>query len=357
MRHTGKVTAILLAIVVLAMSCFCVSAEKTGTKLYRYRDYEYFYRGNSAQIFDYCGTESKLKIPSKINGRKIIKIGYDDDTKFFYYEPAEGWWHYGFWYNGYVEEVSLPETVTELGYECFAYCDRLRKVKLGNGIKRLNKREFAQCERLKSLNMPESLEDFCVSSIAGTRIKKVRFGKNLKKFDDEFYAQLESISVSKKNKRFSSEKGVLYNKKKTKLIYYPSESKRKSIKLPDTITELDDIYWTKLESITLPKKLKKLKYTAIEDNQKLTQIKFTGKEKITVEKRAVYNCRKLKTVTIPENVVKIGKKAFGFWEYEYKKNGEYISEDKKIEGFTIRGKKDSAAYKYAKKYGFSFIEI
>lgn len=359
-----RTTALLLLILtaLCALPTMKSSAKVTETKLYCYRDFQYFFRGDDVQIFDYCGTESKLRIPEKINGHKVVKIGYgsyyendDNDSDYFYYSPAEAWWHYGFWHNEYIEQVIIPDTVFALGYECFAECPRLRKVTLGKGLKRLDSREFADCNKLKSLKIPDSLEEFNLSSIAGTKITEVKFGKNLKKFDDDFYNQLASISVSKKNRNFSSQNGVLYNKDKTKLVYYPTESRRKTFRVPDSIKTADNIFWTNLKSLYLPKKLTKLKY--IGENPKLTNLVFTGRKKITVSKYAVFDCKKLKKVTIPANVVKIGKQAFGFWEYEYKENGSTKFKTKKVKGFTIKGKKNSAAHKYAKKYGFTFIAV
>ena len=63
------------------------------------------------------------------------------------------------------------------------------------------------------------------------------------------------------------------------------------------------------------------------------------------------DCPNLKSVTIPSTVKKIGKQAFGY--VYYGKNYK----TKKVSGFTIKGKKGSAAYKYAKKNGFEFVAI
>lgn len=360
-----KTIALILSLVTLfcAVSVFSASAKKSEYKLYSYKDYEYFYRGDGVQIFDYYGTQSKLKIPSKINGHKVVKIGYDgseDEKQYFFYLPAESWWYYGFWHNEYIEEVTIPDTVTALSGECFKCCPRLKKVNLGKGLKSLDNCEFSGCEKLRSLKLPESLESFATDSIENTNITKLSFGKNLRKFDGEFGgAQLAFVSVSRDNKNFASEKGALYDKAKTKLVYYPCENKNKALKLPDGITKLDSttLSYTNLKSITLPKKLSRICNSAIYCNEKLTQLKFSGKNKIRVDSYAVFNCKRLTSVKIPKNVVKIGKKAFGFWEYEYKKNGKEKWVDKKVKGFTIRGKKNSAAYKYARKYGFKFIEI
>ena len=70
---------------------------------------------------------------------------------------------------------------------------------------------------------------------------------------------------------------------------------------------------------------------------------------ITIGKHAFINCNKLSSVTIHESVKHIGKLAFGY-------NGSDIYDSYSlIKGFSIHGYKNSAAEKYAKDNGIEFI--
>lgn len=125
--------------------------------------------------------------------------------------------------------------------------------------------------------------------------------------------------------------------------------KNKTLKLPKTITNIekyklsDKVY---LKSVFLPKSMKKIGIGAFFNDNKLSKVIFTGKMNIRIENKAFIGCKKLKKITIPKSVKKIGKKAFG-----YKLNGS------KIKGFTIKGYKGTAAEKYAKKNKFKFVEL
>ena len=66
----------------------------------------------------------------------------------------------------------------------------------------------------------------------------------------------------------------------------------------------------------------------------------------TVGDRAFYKCESLKSVTIPKSVTAIGSMAFGYCE-EYEK-------PKKMDDFTVRGYRGTAAERYATENGFTF---
>ena len=139
---------------------------------------------------------------------------------------------------------------------------------------------------------------------------------------------LTAINIDNNNPSFSSAGGVVYNKAKTQVVIAPKGLT--SLSLPKTVTSLNEkafIDLSKLSSVTLPDTLK------------------------SVGKQAFFGCTSLKKVTIPANVTSFGDKAFGYY-----KDPDSI-DILKVEGFTIRGYKGSAAETYAKNNGFKFDVI
>ena len=66
---------------------------------------------------------------------------------------------------------------------------------------------------------------------------------------------LESIAVEKENSTFFAVDGVLFNKKKTKLVYYPSRKKGKSYKVMKSVTAIGKyafLFNSNIKSVTLP---------------------------------------------------------------------------------------------------------
>ncbi len=351
-----KINCIMfIMFMIIFISSFSVKATVNNTTTYQYKDFVYIYRGENIQIIDYYGKnygkKSKVIVPSEINGRKVVKFGYNFYKDKKYYENnVDSLMLWGFIDDAYVKEIYFPNSIKEIEGMSFVNCKNLKKVVLGNGIKHLDNTTFLNCKNLEQLKLSESLDEFECCIIDDTKVKRISLGKKIKSFIDNGGDEcLQSVNVSKKNKYYSSKSGVLYNKKKTKIVYYPRCKKNKTLKLPKTITNIekyklsDKVY---LKSVFLPKSMKKIGIGAFFNDNKLSKVIFTGKMNIRIENKAFIGCKKLKKITIPKSVKKIGKKAFG-----YKLNGS------KIKGFTIKGYKGTAAEKYAKKNKFKFVEL
>jgi hypothetical protein len=122
------------------------------------------------------------------------------------------------------------------------------------------------------------------------------------------------------------------------------------VTLPNTITHIYNHAFcdSSLSSIILPTGLKKIEYLAFGSCKQLTNI--TIPRTVTyIGTQAFYNAG-LKEVTIPETVTTIKDYAFGNFKYEG--NDKYTP----VGEFTIYGKTGSEAEKYAKKYGFKFVD-
>lgn len=344
------ISLLLSLLILISISAVSASAGLVETRTYYYKDFSYYYHKNEKEIVisSYIGTASKVTIPSEINGCKVTALG-DCDIE-------EGFVSGGFSKNKYIEEVKIPDTVEYVGQFCFNECYNLKKVKLGKNVKEIGIWAFLDCKSLKSINIPEAITDFDSQPFAGTNITKIRLTQNIKSAD-LLWLNLKAITVSKENKFFTAKDGVLYNKKKSSLVYYPNAKNKKTFKIPNKVQNIKKWAFdntTKLKIVVLPKNLKLIESSAF-CSTNISKIKFTGKKKVELQKYAFWECKKLKSVTVPKNVTKIGKQALGFYATDDEKN--HIDIDHKIKNFTIKGKKNSAAHKYAKKYKFKFIAV
>ena len=137
-----------------------------------------------------------------------------------------------------IKEFVVPESVSDIAYNCASFCDELTKITFHK----------------KSTNIMESLF---------------------------FFPALEEINVSEKNKEYSSVDGILYNKRKTELLYYPPMKEGKSFTVPDSVKNITDLGGRKLETIIIPDNVISLDHSAFLCCEKLKNITIgKGLEKI-----------------------------------------------------------------------------
>lgn len=139
---------------------------------------------------------------------------------------------------------TVPDGVTETMYYAFDACDQLQELTFSDSV-----------VKVTSIGLPKNL-------------RKMQFGKQLKEFDlwcnyrrgmegIAVWSSLVEINVDKANATYSSENGVLYNKDKTELIYYPPNSKQIDYAVPDTVKSLkeDALSNTKIRKLRIGKGL------------------------------------------------------------------------------------------------------
>ena len=126
-----------------------------------------------------------------------------------------------------------------------------------------------------------------------------------------------------------------------------------SITIPDSVTSIGDSAFfncASLTNITISNSVVSIGAEAFGGCRSLTSIDIPDSV-TSIGAYAFRDCLNLKTITIPDSVTSIGDFALGYYYiiYDY----YYMFKD---DGFTIYGKKDSAAEKYAADNGFKFVE-
>ncbi len=195
-------------------------------------NYVYTVKNKKATIVSTVNeVRGNLKIPSKLGGYPVVAI---DDIAFMF--------------STFITDVTIPDTVETIGSGAFSYCSLLKNVKIGKGLKKLADNPFTGCELLSK------------------------------------------IQVSADNKHFSTdEKGVLFDKNKTKLISFPSG--------------------LALSEYTVPEGVKVIGESAFSGNSKINAVHLPS-SLVEIKTQAFYSCPALKTITGPETLYKIGLDAF-----------------------------------------------
>ena len=161
-------------------------------------------------------------------------------------------------YNGMGGEVTVPDGVEVLAQWAFESA-RVTKVNLPESLKEIECYCFYGCRELEDITLPASLE---------------KLG-NMQAF--AYNHSLKAINVAEGNPYFVSVDGVLFNKDKTKLLYYPAgRNQGGEYAIPEGVTELGGsaIQDTGLTAIELPSTFVKM-YCGndFSDNRGLTEIR------------------------------------------------------------------------------------
>ena len=154
--------------------------------------------------------------------------------------------------NSDVEEVKFEDNsvCTEIGAFAFENCTSLKKVTFGSNpkITLIDKYAFTDCDSLESISLPSSLKKLGAGAFQTSGLKSVTVPRYCTSLGTSVFSlcpKLTKISVNSKNKSLSSKNGVLFNKKKSKLIQYPSKKKGTTYTVPSSVTKVKTLKMSK----------------------------------------------------------------------------------------------------------------
>ena len=334
-----------------------------------YGDYEYKVLDNSTvEITKYSGTDEKVVVPSTINGKKVTSIG---KSAFFYCtsltsiaipNSVTSIGENAFYECASLTSITLPNTIISIGNGTFSYCKNLKSITIPDSVKSIGEYAFCDCASLTSIKIPDSVTSISdwafttctgltsvtigngVTSIGGAAfngctgltsvtipnsvksigmnafagcvsVKSLTIGNNVASIESGAFTSCKSltnITVGSKNKNYSSENGILFNKDKTELCVYPAGNSRKEYKIPDSVTSIGEnafSYCTNLTNITISDSVKGIGEYAFCNCENLTSI--TIPDGVTsIENFTFSYCTNLTSVIIPDSVNSIAVGAF-----------------------------------------------
>lgn len=246
------------------------SAETSG-------DFEYSVDSGNVRITRYIGSGGPVDIPATIDGKPVTSIGE------LAFQQCSG-----------ITSINIPNSVTSIQQGAFSNCSGLSSITIPSSVTSIENTAFWGCSGLTSINIPSSVTSIGVNVFYGC-------------------IGLTGITVDSSNTSYCSESGVLFNKDKTTLIYYPL-GKTGSYTIPDGVTAIGDYafyYCSGLTSVTIPSSVTSIGENAFQHCTGLTSITIPNGV-ISIGNFAFGSCTGLKSITIPSSVTSIGESAFQF---------------------------------------------
>ncbi len=226
-----------------------------------------------------------------------------------------------------LKAITIPKKVTVIRESAFSYCTSLKNIKIPENVKTIESRAFANCDNLVTVKIPKATTQIDYSSFI-------------------WCENLQNIFVDTENTAYSSKNGVLFNKAKTSLLHYPEGKPDTSYTLPSTVKTIGKqafVNSQNLAKVILNNRMTEIGEGAFYRCAHLSEINFPNG--ITeIEGMAFTGCDSLTSVDLPQTMNFMSMSGLGF-----KANGD------KVEGFTVKGPKNSPVHDYAIEHSFRFV--
>lgn len=200
---------------------FCILTVLTaaifilGNTVHAASDFKTMKDSDDIVLTEYTGKEAIVKIPK---GVTIINRAFVNNKK--------------------VKKIILSDSVKEIYEGAFTNCSKLKEVKFSKNLKVIEKGAFIKCPKIKRIKIPKKCSTIGEWAFAGC-------------------TNLKEIVVEKGNKHYRMYKGALYNKKKTRLIIYPRNNKKRT-------------------TFSIPKSVKVINGGAFVNNKYIKRLVFQG---------------------------------------------------------------------------------
>lgn len=249
------------------------SCKLSKDKYNVYEDFAYIEVNGGVALISYLGDDGDVEIPSTIDDKDVVVIG-----------------GYAFYNNKTIKSVTIPDTVKYI--QNFAF----------------------NTSSIESIDVPDSVEQVTDTALAGAnKLKTATFGKGIVAFNHctDHCSSLESISINKSNKYYTSADGVLYNKQKNILVQYPDSKEGEEYTVPENVEYINLLAFNgnkTIKTLNIDKTLKVIGQVAFSETN-LETINFPEDGEISIEGCAFSWNKNLKNVDI-KGVTQIGRYAF-----------------------------------------------
>ncbi len=237
-----------------------------------------------------------------------------------------------------LNSVDLPDNLIWLGNYAFLMCSALTEIHIPQGITELPFGLFDNCSALTSVTLPNSLQKVGAYAFAGCiSLTQISIPTATTEIDSSAFLRctaIQSFEVAPNNAKYVSQDGVLFNKEKTELVFYPAgrfdtaytvpngtthigdnafyyAEHLENVVFPNSVTDIGEyaFHSSALKTLTLPRSVENIGYFAFSCCASLTDISILNRS-VNFADGAFSACSSLKAMTIPDRVTSLGNMSY-----------------------------------------------
>lgn len=199
-----------------------------------------------------------------------------------------------------LERIIIPDSVKSIGSYSFSGCTNLKEIHIPNGVAAIPLRAFSGCCSLETINIPSSVKSIGSYAFSGcSALKEVKIPKsvdNISYISDFEKVEgpqpengvtcfrecsgLKNIVVDTENSKYSSKQGVLYNKDKSTILFYPEGKSENEFMIPDGVKNIQENTFyncVNLKNVTIPKSVINVADSSFVQCTNLELVEFQGR--------------------------------------------------------------------------------
>ena len=203
----------------------------------------------------------------------------------------------------YLQDIILPDSLCHIGARAFYNCTDLAYIAtsahkisststghyafIPDNVEIIGYEAFYNCKKLRyflfNISRKSKLTDIGRCAFSGSGIQNLSIPADVINIgSDNFYncSSLETISVDKDNKYYSSQNSVLFSKDGKKLIKYPQNKSQTDYSIPDGVTDIRGAfsYCKYLANVTIPKSVTYIDFMTFYECKSLENIYYEGSQ-------------------------------------------------------------------------------